>query len=483
MRRPWLLLASLFVACSHSSAPAGPTPIAHPRLSSPDAVVVVGRAFRDGRGRQLLFRGYNAKVNGIFDVTFDDGRTPNYTFPSLDEAGAQRMEELGFDVLRLCINWSALEPKPKGYSKDFFAKLDAVLSMAKKHHLYVLLDMHQDSWSKEIGEDGAPLWAIVPPPEKVLQGPSDDSRRLSNQVLKAGFSFYDDLPLPDGRTLQQAFIDAVSQIATHTLGNDAVLGIEDFNEPVVLLDDKLQAFHQRFADAMHAIDPDLPIFFEPIATRNQFDVANVPIDPWKNGPGAYAPHIYTGQFSVPSQNGWESEDPAKLAPSMSHANDEAIAWGTPLFVTEFGCNVAQPRGAKWFSAELDLQDKYLASSTAWAWEPGDWGFPTSAGAYTSRPSLAHVVGRPYPRAIAGDLLAIERPEPGHLLVRYRATPKTKGLAHEVSTSADAIVSWRVLCDGAPVITTNATGRASFTCPPVDAGEHTFELIGTAVTGG
>jgi hypothetical protein len=478
--RSVLVAGVLVVACSHHAADsAAPPP--HPKLGNPDAVFVEGRTFRDGRGRQLLFRGYNAKVNGIFDVSFDDGRTPNYTFPSLDEAGAQRMEELGFDVIRLCIDWSALEPQPTHYSADFFAELDAILALAKQHHLYVLLDMHQDAYSKEIGEDGAPLWAIVPPPEQILQGPSDDSRRLSNQVLKAGFSFFDDAPLPDGRTLQQAFIDAVSEMVKRHVGDPTVLGVEDFNEPVVLLDEKLQTFHQRFADALHAIDADLPIFFEPIATRNQFDVANVPNDPWSHGPGVYAPHIYTGQFSLPDQHGWASEDPAVLAPSMAHANDEVTAWGTPLFVTEYGCNVAEARGAKWFAAELDLQDEYLASSTAWAWEPGDWGFPPTPGAFTARPTLAHVVARPYPRAVAGDLLAIERPAPAHLIVHYRPTARTKGLPHEISTSADALTDWFVLCDGAPVSATNATGRASFVCPASDDAEHTFELVGTPNT--
>jgi hypothetical protein len=304
---------------------------------------------------------------------------------------------------------------------------------------------------------------------------------LSAQALGAGFSFFDDAPLPDGRTLQQAFIDAVSEMVKRHLGDPTVLGVEDFNEPIVLLDDKLQAFHQRFADALHALDPDLPILFEPIATRNQFDVANVPDDPWSHGPGAYAPHIYTGQFSIPSQNGWESEDPNVLVPIMVNADKEASAWGTPLFVTEFGCNVAQTRGPKWFSAELDLQDTFLASSTAWAWEPGDWGFPPTPGAFWSRPVLAHVMSRPYPRAVAGDLLAIEHPTPGTTIVHYRPTARTRGLPHEISTSADALVDWRVLCDGVQVATTNDTGRASFVCPTSDDAEHSFALVGTPNT--
>src|SRR5439155_16508189 len=83
---------------------------------------------------------------------------------------------------------SALEPKPRQYSDAFFAKVDVVLDMARRHHFRVILDMHQDAYSKEIGEDGAPLWAIVPPPAQLLSGPSDDSRRTSPEVLNAGFN-------------------------------------------------------------------------------------------------------------------------------------------------------------------------------------------------------------------------------------------------------------------------------------------------------
>ena len=35
-----------------------------------------GRVLRDSHGRALLLRGVNARVSGIFDVTFDDGRAP-----------------------------------------------------------------------------------------------------------------------------------------------------------------------------------------------------------------------------------------------------------------------------------------------------------------------------------------------------------------------------------------------------------------------
>lgn len=466
-------LATALAACT-GSAPADTTP---PRRPHP--VYVEGAVLRDATGRQRIFRGYNAKVPGLFDVSFDDGRAPNYVVAPFGEQDMLRMEQLGLSVMRLPVSWSALEPAPRAYSEAFLAKLGDVLDMAARHALLVFVDMHQDAYSKEIGEDGAPLWAIVPPPTELLGGPSDDGRRLSDQVLAAGFSFFADAAATDGRPLQDAFAAAVSQLVARYASHPALLGVEAFNEPVLLVPNQLDAFHAKLADAIHALDPDLPMLFEPMATRNQSDQAPIPAAPFAHGPGVYAPHVYTGWFSRPDQNGWASEDPAVLAPSMQSAAKEAAGWGTPLFVTELGCDQSIARGPSWLAAELDLQDATLASSTVWQWrEPGTWGLQSSDG--VERAATAKVVARPYPRAVAGDILGVELAEPGHLRVRYEATETTRGLEHEVSASDAYFQSFDVLCDGVKVEATRATGRATFRCDDGGAGEHTFEVIGTVV---
>jgi endoglycosylceramidase len=473
--------AGSLTSCKSSSGAPTPTQraVTGAARTDPAAVHVVGTTFRDGLGRQLLFRGYNAKVTTLFDVTFDDGRTPEETFPDFSETEATRFEQLGFDVMRLPVSWSGLEPQAQQYAAAFLQKLDVILDMAHRHHFYVLVDMHQDAYSKEIGEDGEPLWAIAPPPTMLLQGPYDDSRRLTQQVLNAGFSFFANDDATDGRALQDAYITAVQQIVQHVLGDPAVLGYEAFNEPVVLHQDELDAFHQSFADGVHAIDADAPVLFEPVSTRNQLDDAIIPSQPWAHGAGAYAVHIYTGWFSMPSGNGtnWSTQDPSVLAPSMAHADLERAAWGTPMFVTEFGCDQTVPQGPPWISAQLDLQDQYLASSTVWEFSGlGAWGFHDANG--HERPATTHLVARSYPRAVAGDLLKIERPKIGDMIVHYRPTAATQGLEHEVSLSADYVTSPSILCDGQPVPFTQAIGRATFTCPTQDQNEHTFEVVGT-----
>jgi endoglycosylceramidase len=468
------LVLLLLAACDEAptATPPPPPPAGAPR-TDPLAVHVEGRTFRDGMGRQLLFRGYNAKKHGLFDVSFDDGRQPNYEYVDFGEPEARRFEELGFDVIRLPVSWSALEPQPGAYSATFLARLDETLALAEAHHFYVLVDMHQDAYSKEIGEDGAPLWAIVPPPEMLLEGPSNDDRRLTDQVLNAGFSFFANAAAEDGRPLQDALESAVAQMVRRTLGHRRVLGWEAMNEPVIFDQEELDAFHVGFAGMVHAIDRDAPVFFDPYGFRNQADEAPLAWTPWASGPGAYAPHVYSGQFNQAGGAGWSSEDPEALRPGMESAEAEAASWGTPLFVGEYGCNVAEPRGVAWMAAELALQDEMLASSTAWAREWGSWGLFDDSG--VERADLVRVVARPYPRAIAGDLLAIERPEPGHLRVRYRETERTRGLPHELSMSEAYAATWAASCDGVPVPITKAPGRGEITCPD-GTGERVIDVI-------
>src|SRR5688572_5756558 len=188
-----------------------------------------GRHFRDAEGRAVILRGINARVAGVFDVTFSDGREAVEEIPPFEAADAARMAELGFNLLRLPINWSAVEPVRGQYDKTYLDKIARVVDLCRAHGVLVLIDVHQDAWSKEIGEDGAPLWAIVPPPEKLLSGPLHDlgERRLSAQVTKAFISFF----TQDANQMQDAFAAMLAEVARRFTGDQAVLGYEIFNEP------------------------------------------------------------------------------------------------------------------------------------------------------------------------------------------------------------------------------------------------------------
>ena len=483
MRRPVVFAASLgicsaaFVALGCASSTPAATRAAN---GDPWAVRVDGRVFRDGLGRQRLFHGYNTKVKGLFDPELSGGRAPQETFPDLTEQNFADFEALGFNVLRIPVNWSAIEPEPLQYSQAFLTKLDALRAQARAHGIHLLLDMHQDAYSKEIGQDGAPLWAIVPEPkpEQLRSGPYSEGWRLDEIVVQAGWNFFRDKTARDGRSLQTAHIAAASFMVSHVASDTTILGIEAFNEPIPPIVGGftfLRDFHEKFAARMNAIDGSLPVFFEPEALRNQSDRAEKPETPWSVGPGVYAPHVYTAWFSQPSQDNWASEDPKVLEASVLRTEEEAAAWQTPLFIGEFGCDQSITRGPKWLHEELKLQDRVLASSTAWQREPGLWGLYDEEGKL--RPVTSALVARSWPRAVAGDLLAIERTSAESMTIRFRGSAVTEKADHDVSVSDAYWKTVSISCDGQPVTPAKATGHVTFRCGTA-TGEHTLTLTGT-----
>lgn len=167
-------------------------------LAAAPARALDGRRLRvrDGRlvdshRREVTLRGVNARADGIFDVTFDDGRLPLEPIPNFDDGDAARMEGFGFNLLRLPLSWSALEPEPGRFDDAYLDRVAAVVDVCRAHGVLVLLDLHQDAFSKEIGEDGAPRWVL-----DLLLGPNNypylggpltdlDARRFAPATLEA----------------------------------------------------------------------------------------------------------------------------------------------------------------------------------------------------------------------------------------------------------------------------------------------------------
>lgn len=200
----------------------------------------------------------------------------------------------------------------------------------------MLVDFHQDAYSKEIGEDGAPDWAIVPrPPPPKLGGPllDLDKRRLSKPVNDAFDTFFG--TSPDGARLRARFARMASHVAARFARHAGVLGFELFNEPVAAAE-RLRAFHTDLLAALRSVAPEKLVFFEPPAIRNFLDSADVP----ESGLGAgtvYAPHVYTSAFASDDARAAVSKN--NLRRSYEAARDEAAGWQAPLVVTEYAPTV------------------------------------------------------------------------------------------------------------------------------------------------
>ncbi len=440
---------------------------------------VVGGRLRDQRGREITLRGVNARVQGIFDVTFDDGRLPLEPIPGFDAGDAARMRAFGFDLLRLPISWSALEPTPGHYERDYLARIAAVVRLCRREGILVLIDFHQDAFSKEIGQDGAPRWILDlllgPGTYPYLGGPLDDltARRFAPATLDAFRQFF-----ANTQDVQDRFAAAAVAVAKRFRRERGVLGYEIMNEPLVVggTQAALDAFHVRVAEAVRHADRRHLIAFEPDTIRNLTNAAPVPAAPFPVTGAVYAPHIYTGVFDGTDVS---SGDPAILAPSMERAAAEAAAWGTPLLVGEYGIDPTSPVANAWITAQLDLQDRLRAHSTFWLWEEissGHWGLYDGESADGGeRLGRTHALSRVYARAVPGTVLEHTFVDAANTLrLRYHAAGRAPlELFAPPRRFPTGVV---VRCDGKPVRVPRALrdGVLTIRCPR-GAGERLVEL--------
>lgn len=420
-----------------------------------------GRHLRDERGRIALLRGVNARVQGVFDVTFDDGRTPVEDIPPLTADDCRRMRALGFDHLRLPINWSGVEPQRDVFDEAYLDRVDAAVTCAADAGLLVVIDLHQDAYSKEIGEDGAPLWAIVPPPEMLLEGPLTDldQRRTSTQVTRAFDSFF---AAGDPHGLQAEFLAMLEHVARRWADHPAVIGFEIFNEPTVgfaLVD----AFNIAAAAALRAAAPRKLVFFEPSAIRNFTDGVPTADAPFPVDGAVYAPHVYTFVFRA-DPTALEQLTPADLEPSVALARVEAEAWGTPLWIGEFGVGPRTPNADLWMGVQHALHDRYLASNAFWLWKEesqGAWGlfdWDPLAATWTERPQVVGWFQRVRASRLAGTVVENRWDRTTGRLRLEIARGSARGVPHEIFVPEARAATFTATCDGAPV--TGARDAAS-----------------------
>lgn len=393
---------------------------------------VSARDFRlvDELGREIAIRGINARIEGLFDVTFDDGRTALEPIPAFTREDAQTMVYQGFNVLRLPINWSGLEPHEGEFSQAYFDKLDEVIALCREAGLYVLLDFHQDAWSKEIGEDGAPLWAIVPPPEQLLEGPLEDlgERRLSAQVLAAFRGFFE-----NREGIQDRFLPVWERLIERYSAHPEVIGFEPMNEPFVTHFDPSQQslydFYHKLLPAMRALDDRHMLWMEPGVIRNYGISAPLLDEPFPDNNIVYCPHIYPLGIGATTYEDWRTW----LTANFSNMRAEANSWGAALVVGEWGTHPDAPESEPYIQAMQDTADEFSSGQMLWLWKEdsqGSWGFydfDTTTESWVLRDSAARLFSKPYAQAVPGKLLSHTfDPGTGALTFAFEATGSERG---------------------------------------------------------
>ena len=129
----------------------------------PQLISTKHEMFIDEHHRETLFRGIN--IAAKIPLIEKDVKSVSFTNTpfSLDEARVHfsRLKYLGFNLLRWVVPWEAICPNEPGkYDLEYLSYLDEIIGLSKGYGFSVLIDFHQDVWSRFTGGSGAPLWTL-----------------------------------------------------------------------------------------------------------------------------------------------------------------------------------------------------------------------------------------------------------------------------------------------------------------------------------
>ncbi|CAF5133343.1 unnamed protein product, partial [Rotaria magnacalcarata] len=130
----------------------------------------------DSSNRVRIYHGANFVVKQF----------PWYPPELLDPNYVAQLSKSGFNVIRLGMMWSGVEPQPQKYNVTYLNTMQKIIALLESNNIFVFLDMHQDVLSNRTGTyDGIPGWLYdrLPPPEHPYPWPLQTAPSYENWFL------------------------------------------------------------------------------------------------------------------------------------------------------------------------------------------------------------------------------------------------------------------------------------------------------------
>ncbi|MFI0965903.1 cellulase family glycosylhydrolase [Streptomyces sp. NPDC021080] len=336
----------------------------------------------DSTGRQVLLRGVN--VNQLIDYGQPDPAKP--TVWPLKDSDYALMARYGFDVQRLALSWSALEPKRGVFDEGYLARVRTAVHQAAAHGIHTVLDIHQDTFSKyvsaapgtrcranaspEFGNDGAPKWATRTDGAKAC---GFLGRDLAPNVQQAFTNLYDDT---DG--IGTEFARMWGHLAKTFADDPAVAGYDLLNEPGpgnapgVTSSILLGRLYQQAITSIRTAESKVPgsfhhlVFFEPSILWSGLGFDTTPPAGFSDDPLlVFSPHLYSESITMDQGLGITL---TSIEQGYTTAERTARAYGAPLWSGEWGWFGEPDDFRSRFGRFLDRQNTDMLGSAIWVWK-------------------------------------------------------------------------------------------------------------------
>ncbi|MWB97750.1 glycoside hydrolase family 5 protein, partial [Agromyces seonyuensis] len=387
-----------------------------------------GDVITDGRGNQVLLRGPN--VNNLVDFSVPDSAVPAVT--PLTEDDFAGMAEQGFDVVRLGMSWSALEPTRGELDDDYLGEIEQAVEWADAHDIRVVLDLHQDSWWNEgtpegtecragtspmWGYDGAPDWATITDGAPRCQFEGRDISPASDRAFQ---NFYFDT---DG--IQSALVETWGELAAVFADEPAVAGYDLLNEPgfgetaPVTTSLLLGRYTDRAIESIRVAGAPQIVFIEPSILWSGLGFDSGPAADFTDDANiVFAPHLYAESITMDRSLGIPPI--ADMERQFLLAERAADAYDAPLWSGEYGYWGDTADRVERLERYAALEDEHRIGSAYWVWKQA-CGDPQNGAQdigdglmvqdcatdeFAPNDALLDILSRAYPRSAPGRLTSL-----------------------------------------------------------------------------
>lgn len=388
------------------------SPIAPVELANARLQVDLGGVLRDASGRDVVLRGVNTgnrnKTPPFMPFVIADDISLAELRPLADEYFA-RMHEWGLDTARLPFSWEALEPVHDQWDEKYLDRYEVLVDAAWAQGIRVIVDFHQDVWSRNYCGDGFPTWSVPDPDAPWFDCPNAKwgLEYLTSPEVRLAFDRF----WANEAGLADEFLVMWTKVGERFADHPGVLALEILNEPGWGTNndvqqwklDVLTPFHTAVAAYLHALAPDLLVVYD----NPGIDGAGLGINLVHPRPEGdfliYGPHFYGASTYAPNQ----PNPQIYLGEIASFGRDADV----PVLLGEFGFQPHELAGPEWLNEVATGIDALRMSATIWEYSFNDplWNFENFSlvDAQGNPQPMLDAWVRPWLRAVAGEQPSFE----------------------------------------------------------------------------
>lgn len=381
-------------------------------------------AIKDAFDRTLILHGISTSNFSKF--------SPDQ-LPWINEDDVEKTTTYGFNVCRYVIAWNAIEPEKGVFNEQYIAETLKRIKWYTDRKVYVILDMHQDLYSKAFGGggNGAPIWAVRTNglPIKTYDFGTTWFLQYLTPEVKAAFQNFWSYKTPN-QDLQDHFVLSWLKIIEHVKQNPYVLGYELMNEPHPgdgnLLEngkfetEQLFNFYNKLISEIRKIDNEKYIFIEPafLKTTGFGDISELPkIRDTRSGDPkiVFTTHLYP--FGMETGANYSNIDKSVLNNWKKNRKIEQLKQNSPIVCSEFGGKNNISTSINYLDDVCGNFDDMLCNWIAWSYDyielVGSVNYNILKPDKTEYPTLSKLI-RVYPKATSGELLKFSYDPNNHL---------------------------------------------------------------------